>query len=248
MRKSSQTMTDPNTSERIPAEEPEMNASSPQQFAAEPYDDYDDGFDDDMPVRPRASYLTPLTALLMALILGGVGFYVGIRVEKSQDSSGTGGSSLARAFSGASGFAGAAGGTSKTGATSRTGATGTAGAGSFASRFAAGGFGGAAGGTVGSVSSVSGNTLYVKETNGNTVKVKLTGATKLSKSETVSRKKVYPGDEVVVAGNASSNGTVNATSVTDSGASSTSSSGSSGTGSSSTSSSSSAIGSLFGGG
>jgi hypothetical protein len=241
-------MTDPNSPERIHPEEPEMNASSPQPPAAEPYDDYDDGFDDELPVRPRPSYLTPLTALLMALILGGVGFYVGIRVEKSKTSS-TGGaaSAFSRALSGG-GTAGATGGTSKTGAGSRTGATG---AGGFAARFAAGGLGGAAGGTVGSVSSVSGNTIYVTETGGNTVKVKLSGATKISKSEGVSRKKLYPGDAVVVAGSASSNGTVHATSVTDSGASSTGSSStgaSSTSGSSSTSNSTSAIGSLFGSG
>lgn len=222
-----------------------MNPSTPQPFAADPYGDYDDSFDDALPARPRASYLTPLTALLMALILGGVGFYVGIRVEKSSQGSSGAGSSLARAFSGAGGFAGAAGGTSTTGATSRTGLSG---AGSFASRFGAGGFGGAGGGTAGSVSSISGNTLYVKEASGNTVKVKLTAATKVSKTESVSRRKVYPGDEVVIAGSTGSNGTVSATSVTDSGASSTSSSGAASSGSSSTSSSSSAIGSLFGGG
>jgi Domain of unknown function (DUF5666) len=236
-------MSDPNSPELINPEEPEMNASSPQQPAAEPYDEYDGGFDDDLPVRPRASYLTPLTALLMALILGGVGFYVGIRVEKSKSPSSTGGASaFARAFTGGTG---ATASTGKTGSTSRTGA------GSFASRFAAGGLRGAAGGTVGSVSSVSGNTIYVNETGGNTVKVKLSSATKISKSESVSRKKLYPGDAVVVAGSASSNGTVHATSVTDSGASSTgaSSTGASSTsGSSSTSNSTSAIGSLFGGG
>ena len=243
-------MTDPNSPERIHPEEPEMNASSPQPLAAEPYDDYDGGgFDDELPVRPRPSYLTPLTALLMALILGGVGFYVGIRVEKSKTSSTGAASAFSRAFSGGTaGTAAATGATSKTGASARAGATG---AGGFASRFAAGGLGGAAGGTVGSVSSVSGNTLYVTETSGNTVKVKLSGATKISKSEGVSRKKLYPGDGVVIAGSTSSNGTVHATSVTDSGASSTgaSSTGASSTsGSSSTSNSTSAIGSLFGGG
>jgi Domain of unknown function (DUF5666) len=242
-------MSDPNSPELINPEEPEMNPSSPQQLAAEPYDEYDDGFDDDLPVRPRANYLTPLTALLMALILGGVGFYVGIRVEKSKTSSGTGAASaFTRAFSGGTAATAGTGSTGKTGSSSRTGATG---AGSFASRFAAGGLGGAAGGTVGSVSSVSGNTIYVNETSGNTVKVKLSSATKISKSESVTRKKLYPGDAVVVAGSASSNGTVHATSVTDSGASSTGASstgGSSTSGSSSTSNSTSAIGSLFGGG
>lgn len=220
-----------------------MNASSPQPLPVEPYDDYDDGFDEVLPVRPRASYLTPLTALLMALILGGVGFYVGIRVEKSQSTSsgGVASSAFAQALSGAT--RGATGSSGRTASSSRTGFPGS---GSLASRFSAGGLGGA-GGTVGSVSSVGGNTVYVKETNGNTVKVKLSSATKISKSEDVSRRKLYPGDTIVVAGSVSSNGTVAATSITDSGASSTGSSTASSSTSSSTNSAS-AIRSLFGGG
>lgn len=222
--------------------------STPQQMPAEPYDDYDDGYDDVLPVRKRAQYLTPLTAFLMALVLGGVGFYVGIRVEKSSASTtgGAGSSAFARAFSGARG-AGGLGSTGSTGSgktgSSRTGASGFPGGGSFA------GFGGAGVGTIGTVSSISGNTLYVQETGGNTVKVKLSSATKITKSETVSKKKVYPNDQVVISGSKSSNGTVNATSVTDSGASSTSpSTGSSSSSSGSTGSGASAIRSLFGGG
>ena len=244
---------DPNSPERSHAEEPEMNASSQHQPVAEPFDDYDDAYDDtyenSLPQRPRASYLTPLTALLMALILGGVGFYVGIRVEKSKTTTAAGGTSgFARAFAGiGTGGSTTTGGTSTTGSASRTGFPG-AGAGGFASRFAAGGPGGA-GGTVGSISSVRGNTIYVTETSGNTVKVKLSSATKITKSESVSRKKLYPGEEVVVAGSTGAKGTVSATSVTDSGASSTASgSGSSASTSGSTSNSSSSISSLFGGG
>jgi hypothetical protein len=215
-------------------------------------DELDHEYDDGLPQRPRARYLTPLTALLMALILGGVGFYVGIRVEKSKASSGGGGSAFARAFSGAgagagAGGAGAAGGAGS--ASSRTGAGGS-GAASFASRFGAGGFAGGAGNaTIGSISSIKGNTIYVTETSGNTVKVKVSGATKISKSETVKPKKLFPGDQVVIAGAKGSSGTIAATSVTDSGASSTGGSSSTGSGSSSsTSNARSAISSLFGGG
>jgi hypothetical protein len=210
-------------------------------------DELDHEYDDAMPQRSRARYLTPLTALLMALILGGVGFYVGIRVEKSKASSG-GGSAFARAFSGAGGAAGT-GAASAGSASSRTGAGGS-GASSFASRFGAGGFAGGAGNaTIGSISSIKGNTIYVTETSGNTVKVKVSGATKISKSETVKPKKLYPGDQVVIAGAKGSGGTIAATSVTDSGASSTGSSSSTGSGSSSsTGSASSAVSSLFGGG
>ena len=174
----------------------------------------------------------------MALILGGVGFYVGVRVEKSKiPSTSSGTSAFARAFEGASG----------TGSTaSRTGGSGAS---SFASRFGAGGasslFGGGSGNaTIGSVSSIAGNTLYVTDTSGNTVKVKLSGQTKITKSESVAKSKVYPGDEVVIQGTKGSGGTVTATSVSDSGARSTGGTGSSSTGSSG---SSSVISSLFGG-
>ena len=231
--------------EHMDPEEAEMNASPPQPPAAEPFDDYeDDGFGDEpLPARPRTRYLTPLTAVLMALILGGVGFFVGIRVEKSKTSSGTGTSAFTGGFPGTrdltSGGTGASrSSSSASGRSSRFAAAGGVGA--------AGGFGGAGGATVGSVSSVNGNTIYVKETNGNTVKVKLSSATKVTKSQSVSRRKLNPGDSVVIEGSAGSNGTVEATSVSDSGAAGSSSSASSSSGSSSSASTSSAINSLFG--
>jgi hypothetical protein len=197
------------------------------------YED-DDGFGETLPVRPKRPFLTKWSAALMALILGAVGFFVGVRVEKDKIPATSGAGSA---------FAGGAAGTGR-GASAGTGA-----AGSFASRFAAGaggagGVGGAAGNeTVGSVASVNGKTLYVTETSGNTVKVKLSRQTAITKSESVSSKKVFPGDEVVVAGAKGSGGTVSATSLTDSGARATSSTNSSST---SGGSSSSVVSSLFG--
>jgi membrane protein implicated in regulation of membrane protease activity len=216
-----------------------MNATPEPHGPVEPlpdeyaYEHGDGGFDETLPVRPRRPFLTKWSALLMALMLGAVGFFVGVRVEKGKipaASSSSGASAFARAFSGAAG------------ATSKSGAS------SFASRFA-GAFGGAnSNATAGSVSSIDGKTLYVTETSGNTVKVKLSGQTTITKSESVSRTKVYPGDEVVITGAKGSGGTVTATSITDSGASSTGSTGSTGGGaSSSPTSGASAISSLFGG-
>lgn len=216
-----------------------MNASpephGPVEPSFEEYSHDDDGFNDTLPVRPRRPFLTKWTAGLMALALGGVGFYVGVRVEKSKipsTSASSGSSALARAFSGAAGSS-----------SSRS---------TLASRFGgAGGLAGALGGaganaTIGSVSSVSSKYFYVTGTSGNTVKVKTSGATTITKSESVKRSKVYPGDQVVIQGVKGSGGTVTATSITDSGARSTGSSapsaGSGGT------SASSAISSLFGGG
>ena len=204
----------------------------PDEYA---YETEDDGFAQTLPVRPKRPFLTKWSAGLMAIALGGVGFYVGVRVEKDKipSSSGTGGASaFAKAFTG---------GTSKTG--------GKGGAGSFASRFGAGGaaalFGGTGSAATGSVSSVNGNTIYVKETSGNTVKVKLTADTTITKSETVGAGKVDPGDGVVIDGTKGSGGTVTASSLTDSGATSTG--GSSNSSSTSGNSAASAVSSLFGG-
>jgi hypothetical protein len=198
------------------------------------YEYEDDGFGESLPVRPKRPFLTRWSALLMALVLGAVGFFVGVRVEKDK---------IPSTSSGASAFAGALSGTGRASA-SRSGA-----AGSLASRFAvgaggAGGFGAAsANDTTGSVTSVNGKTIYVTETSGDIVKVKLSGQTTITKSESVSSSKVFPGDEVVIAGTKGSGGTVAATSLTDSGAKAT---GSASAGSTSGSSSSSVVSSLFG--
>jgi Domain of unknown function (DUF5666) len=229
-----------------------MNAI-PYDGPEEEWDSYEDEQEVALPGRPRRKVLTWWSAGLFAVLLGLVGFYVGVRVEKHQlaNSSSTGGFAAALAGTGA----GATGtGTTGTGTgAARAGATGS-GAGSFA-RGAGGGaggsslrglFGGGAGGSasVGTVSSINGNTLYVTETSGNMVKVTLSSATKVTKSVGVGKKAVRPGDLVTVAGAKGSNGTISATTVNDTGASPFSSSSSSSSGSSA----SSAVGSLFGGG
>jgi Domain of unknown function (DUF5666) len=230
-----------------------MNAI-PYDGPEEEWDSYEDEQEVALPGRPRRKVLTWWSAGLFAVLLGLVGFYVGVRVEKHQlaNSSSTGGFAAALAGTGA----GATGtGTTGTGTgAARAGATGS-GAGSFA-RGAGGGaggsgslrglFGGGAGGSasVGTVSSINGNTIYVTETSGNMVKVTLSSATKVTKSVGVGKKAVRPGDLVTVAGAKGSNGTISATTVNDTGASPFSSSSSSSSGSSA----SSAVGSLFGGG
>jgi hypothetical protein len=191
-----------------------------------------------LPVRPRRRLLTRASALLLALVVGAIGFYTGIRVEKGQVSSSStasgGLASLASRFAAARGTSGST--------TGRSGATSTGGL----SGFASGGFPGG-GGISGTVGDVNGRTIYVTETGGNTVKVKLSGATKLTKSESVSRSKINPGDRVAVSGVTGSGGAVSATSLTDSGSAS-SSRGTTGSGSSGTTGSTgSAVSSLFGG-
>lgn len=183
--------------------------------------------------RPRRRIFGRGGAVLLALVLGVGGFYAGIRVEKGQVSGST---STSASLPSLASTTGAAGSSSRTTGTSRSAIPG------------AGGFGG--GNTsIGTVSSVKGKTIYMSDTSGNTVKVTLSSVTKITKSLHVSRKAVRPGDSVVIQGAKSSNGTLRATSLSDSGASTTStSSSSSSSGSSSSNSSGSGVSSLFSGG
>jgi hypothetical protein len=187
-----------------------------------------------LPRRPRRQLFNRRSATLIALIVGVIGFYAGVRVEKGQlSSSSSTGLSLPSSLSSL-----ARGGTTTRGATG----TGSASRGGFPGL---GAFGGG-GTTIGTVSNINGKTIYISDSSGNTVKVKLSSATKITKSLAVRKKAVRPGDSVVIQGAKNSNGTLSATSVSDSGASTTSS-GSSGTSSSSTSSGS-GVSSLFGSG
>ena len=183
--------------------------------------------DETVPRRRRRRLITGPTMGVLALVTCAVGFYGGIRVEKSHASASTGaGSFAAVAGAGRTGAAAAGGGTSGTKASGKTAAAGAGGRGGFA---AAGGFpggSGGAGGTLGTVASVNGRTLVLTETGGNTVKVKLTSSTTITKTETVGHKAVHPGDTISVTGS-TGKGTVTAASVTDSGDTSTTSSSSS---------------------
>ncbi len=205
----------------------------------------------ELPGRPRRRFWGPGSAVLLALLVGVVGFYIGIRVEKGQlsNSAGTVSSAIASRLAGRTG-AGA-------GAAAGTGAGGSA-------RSEAGGFGralaggaGGSGATFGSVSSVKGNTIYLTDISGNTVKVRLSSATKVTKNKSVSKSEVRPGDTLIVQGLKGSGGTIEAASVSDSGPRSTAFGGGGGGGGASSSggsggggsgSASSAINSLFGSG
>lgn len=164
-------------------------------------------------------------AAVAALVLGIAGFYVGVHVEKGEmaATSATRGLTLPSAATSAnSGSGGRA-------ATSRSGFPGAdvSGAGNL---------------SLGTVRSVRAKTIYVELTSGNTIKVTLSSATKITKSQTVARKAVRPGDSVVIQGATNSNGSVAASSVTDSGASTSSAATTSGGGSNS---SGGGVGSLF---
>jgi hypothetical protein len=195
----------------------------------EEWDHYtDQDVDDQLPGRQRRRFFTRGSAALVALMIGAIGFYAGVHVEKAHTSSSTGsGSSLPSAAA--------------VGALSRGGASGSA------SRDGLPGLGafGGANASIGTVSSVDRHTIYITDSSGNMVKVKLSSATKITKSLTVARSAVHPGDSVLIQGVKSSGGTLTATSISDSGASASSTSGSSGAGSSG---GGSAVNSLFGSG
>jgi hypothetical protein len=171
-----------------------------------PYDTPDSdlaGSDADAPIapgRPRRRFFNRKTAVLATLVTAAAGFFAGVEIEKSQLST------TAAAATSPSAATGAAAGA---GASARGGFP-------LAGR---GGAGGAGGGnsSFGTVSSVNGNTIYLTEPTGNTVKVTLSSATKITKSQKTSKSSLRPGDSVVVQG-VTSNGRTAATSVSDSGA------------------------------
>ncbi|HEY3772892.1 MAG TPA: DUF5666 domain-containing protein [Solirubrobacteraceae bacterium] len=205
----------------------------------EPQPELDDFTQDQLPGRPRRKLMTKLTVPLLALLLVAAGFLGGIELEKSRGSgssttglaSSSATSSLRARF--ASGFPGAGGSSSST---RRSGAS----AGGFPGGGAGfpGGFAGAGGGTTGTISSISGDSVVLKTTSGNSIKVTLTSATTLKKDLHVKRNAIRPGDTITVTGITAKNGSMKASSISDSGASTSSSSSSGSSSSSSTSTSS----------
>lgn len=229
----------------------------------EDWNAYQDEVDDQpLPRRTRRQLLNRRTAALGALLTCALGFYVGVRVEKGQLASssstlsGAAGAGAGRGLGGGAagrtGLAGLFAGGGRPGAAGGAGAAGAGVAGAGAAGAGggfggAGGFGGGAGGSasLGTVSSVNGRTLYLTETSGNTVKVVLSSATKISKTQPVRRSAIRPGDTVVVQGIPASGGSVSAASVTDSGTRAGGSGSAGASGSSGSGNSGSAVGSLF---
>jgi Domain of unknown function (DUF5666) len=174
-------------------------------MSAVPYDSHEQDWDRTeqqpsmSPGRPRRRFFNRRSAALAAVITCAAGFYAGIQVEKGQLSSTASAATTGAGTTGATaGGAGAAGG--------------------FAARFGGGGPGGGGGNaSLGTISSVNGNTIYLTDTTGNTVKVTLSSSTKLTKSLGVKKSALHPGDSVVIQGVKNSGGTLVATSVSDSG-------------------------------
>jgi hypothetical protein len=144
---------------------------------------------------------TPLTRVLLVLIVLGVGFLGGALVDRWQrpSSSANNAQSLINSFRRARGASGA------------SGATGAAAGGLF-------GAGAGGGATVGTVKLVDGKNVYVQDASGNVVKVTTDPSTQVTVSKAGTVQELEPGSTVIVQGKASSDGSsMAATSITPSG-------------------------------
>ena len=104
----------------IPYDRPEEEWDSYEEGTQEVQDDFA------LPGRPRRQWFNRKSAALFAVVLGAIGFYAGVRVEKNQLSNS---SSTAGAFAGTGGAAARLAGAGATGRTGAGGATGAAGTG-----------------------------------------------------------------------------------------------------------------------
>jgi len=144
--------------------------------------------DEEWPVRgPRKGIRMPVpTVLLLAILIAAGGLWGGAALQRSHGSTAP--------SSAASPFAALRGG----------GANGLSGL---------GGTGALGGATTGTVTSVSGSTLYVTNSSGNLVKVTVGPSATVSRNAKSSLGALQVGDTVVVQGSKASDGTVSATSV-----------------------------------
>jgi hypothetical protein len=154
----------------------------------------DDGWDESeeevIPPRPRGRLLRPLPLFLVAVTIAAAGFLGGVLAQKGSEGSSTGVELPAGGAGGLPSFGGEEGG-----------AEGAAGGTEGATGGAIPSFGGpsesAASGTV---TSVEGHTIYVKESDGTVVAVKAGDGATVTRDSNVAAKKIHPGDTVTVEG------------------------------------------------
>ncbi|MGH9077371.1 MAG: hypothetical protein ACRDY0_07960 [Acidimicrobiales bacterium] len=187
------------------AGETRLDAAYFSDLADEPEEDY-------LPPPAQGFRMRGLTAALALLATLAGGFLIGAVVEKHHPTAAT--SALGRRGLGS----GAAGAFGSGGATT--------GAGSFAGLATGGAFGGSGAGagsaTSGIVTGVKDGVLYVTDSSGALVKVTLGPSAAVNRVSSASLSDLQTGDNVVVRGTTASNGTVTATSITDSPATPTS--------------------------
>jgi hypothetical protein len=158
--------------------------------------------------RPKVR-LPSLTMTLMVAAVLGIGFVGGALVGKHYGSSS---SSSPAGFGAFTRFGGAgAAGTSSSASAAPAGSSGSSG---FPGRGGGGLFGG--GGTFGTIKLVDGNIVYVQTETGSIVQVTTSAATKVTASTSVPLKDLTPGETVIVEGTTKANGSVAATSISQS--------------------------------
>lgn len=145
----------------------------------------------------RRRAVTPVTRSLLALVVAGGAFLGGVLVERSQAKT-TSSSALP---SGVPANIAALFGGART-STTVAGASGTTGASS----------------TFGTVKLVDGTNVYVSDAQGNVVKVATNATTKITTSQPASIAKLKPSTTVIVQGTKAADGTVTATSISQSAA------------------------------
>jgi hypothetical protein len=156
--------------------------------------------------RPKVR-LPSLTMTLLVVAVLGLGFLAGALVGKHY---GTSSGSSAAGFPAFARFGGGAAGSGSSSSAS-PGASGSSG---FAGR--GGLFGGSGGATIGTIKLVDGNIVYVQTETGNIVQVSTSAATKVTASSSVPLKDLTPGESVIVLGKTNANGSVAATSISQS--------------------------------
>lgn len=152
---------------------------------------------EELAARPPRAKLPRLTLALGAGVLVAAGFVGGVLAQKHYGpSTGTANraSALASAFAGARGGGRGFGGGGGLGA----GGTGALGANSI----------------TGSITVVSGDTLYVTASDGTVYTVKTSGSTTVSITSSGSLSQLKPGQTVTIAGTSGGSGTVDATTIT----------------------------------
>jgi len=153
--------------------------------ATEEEREWDELEDEELPPRPRNRLLRPLPMALLAVLIAALGFLGGVLVQKGS------GESSASGFPGGGlpSIAGASGASGSGGSGEGEGATA-----SIPS------FGGSEAAATGTVSSVDGKTIYVKESDGTVVAVKAEDGSTITRDSEVGAKAIHPGDTVVVEG------------------------------------------------
>lgn len=174
------------------ATEPQIDERDDDRLEPSLEGDWEEPVEEELPPRPRNRLLAPLPLALIAVLIAATGFLGGVLVQKGSE-----GSSSAGLPAGVPSFL------------SEGAGSGSEGSGGLPAGFPGSSSGAAVSGTV---SSVNGHTIYVKDSGGATVAVRVEDGSKVSRDSNVGVKKIRPGDSVVVQG-AKHGSTVKASSI-----------------------------------